>query len=171
MLATNIGNDLSRLFGEIDKLSILVGPDKVITPELIEKNIGISKDYNYWELEDSLINRNAMKALRIVDYYERNPKNNPVVVTVGMLFSFFTAVLLVNTAKDRSPAGLMAATGTKSAFRVGKFEAAARQYSTRACVNIISALRQCDCRSKGIGSRQDAFKLLKELIHKILTAR
>lgn len=171
MLATNIGNDLSRLFGEIDKLSILVGPDKVITPELIEKNIGISKDYNYWELEDSLINRNAMKALRIVDYYERNPKNNPVVVTVGMLFSFFTAVLLVNTAKDRSPAGLMAATGTKSAFRVGKFEAAARQYSTRACVNIISYLRQCDCRSKGIGSRQDAFKLLKELIYKILTAR
>ena len=171
MLATNIGNDVSRLYGEIDKLAMLVGPDHRITPELIEKNIGISKDYNYWELEDSIIHRNVEKAFRIVDYYERNPKNNPVVVTVGMLFSFFTSVLLVRTAKDKSPGGLMAATGSKSTFRIGKFEAAARQYSTLACVNIIGYLRQCDCNSKGIGSRQDAFKLLKELVYKIVMAR
>lgn len=168
MLAMNIGNDVSRLFGEIDKLKLLVGTDNRITPELIERNIGISKDYNYWELEDSVIQRNAAKAYRIVDYYERNPKNNPVVLTVSMLFSFFSAVLLVQTAKDRSPAGLMAACGTKSQFRLRKFEQASRNYSKRAVVNIISALRECDVKSKGIGSRQDAYRLLKELIYKIM---
>ena len=168
MLAMNIGNDVSRLFGEIDKLKLLVGADKRITPELIERNIGISKDYNYWELEDSVIQRNAAKAYRIVDYYERNPKNNPVVLTVSMLFSFFSAVLLVQTAKDRSPAGLMAACGSKSQFRLRKFEQASRNYSKRAVVNIISALRECDVKSKGIGSRQDAYRLLKELIYKIM---
>ena len=168
MLAMNIGNDVSRLFGEIDKLKLLVGADNRITPELIERNIGISKDYNYWELEDSVIQRNAAKAYRIVDYYERNPKNNPVVLTVSMLFSFFSAVLLVQTAKDRSPAGLMAACGTKSQFRLRKFEQASRNYSKRAVVNIISALRECDVKSKGIGSRQDAYRLLKELIYKIM---
>ena len=168
MLAMNIGNDVSRLFGEIDKLRMLVGPDNRITPELIERNIGISKDYNYWELEDAVIRRDAAKAFRIVDYYERNPKNNPVVLTVSMLFSFFTSVLLLQTAKDRSPGGLMAATGTKSTFRLGKFEQAARKYSKLACVNIISYLRECDVKSKGIGSRQDAYRLLKELIFKIM---
>lgn len=168
MLAMNIGNDVSRLFGEIDKLKLLVGKDNRITPELIEKNIGISKDYNYWELEDAVIRRDAAKAYRIIDYFERNPKNNPVVLTVTMLFSFFASVLLVQVSKDRSPAALMAAAGTKSQFRLGKFEQAARNYSKLATVNIISHLRECDVKSKGIGSRQDAYRLLKELIYKIM---
>lgn len=172
MLATNIGNDVSRLFGEIDKLRLLAGENGVITPELVEKNIGISKDYNYWELEDAIINKNATKAFRIVDYFEKKSKNSTdVIITIGNLFSFFTGVLMVNTAKDKSPSGLMAATGNKSPFRIRKFESAARQYSTVACVNIISYLRQCDVGSKGIESRQGAFKLLKELIFKILNSR
>ncbi|MBR1934568.1 MAG: DNA polymerase III subunit delta [Muribaculaceae bacterium] len=170
MLASNIGNDISRLFGEIDKLKLLVGNDNRITPELIERNIGISKDYNYWELEDAIIKRDAAKAYRIVDYYERNPKNNPVVLTISMLFSFFASVLLVQTSKDRSPAALMAAAGTKSQFRLSKFEQAARNYSKIAVVNTISNLRRTDVMSKGIGSRQDAYRLLNELIYKIMHA-
>lgn len=168
MLTANIGNDISRLTGEIDKLKLLVGSDKRITPELIDRNIGISKDYNYFELEDALLRRDAAKVYRIVDYYERNHKDNPVVVTVSMLFGFFSNVLLYHTSRDRSQAGLMAATGTKSAFRLGKFRDAAQTYSSMGCVAIISYLRQCDAKSKGLGSRQDSYALLKDLMYNIL---
>lgn len=168
MLADFIGNDLSRLFSELDKLKLLVGDDKKITPELIERNIGISKDYNNFELEDALATKNATKAYRIIDYYEKNPKNNPVVVTVSMLFGFFSSVLLVRASKDQSQQALLAAAGTKSVFRLGKFKDAARYYSTQACVNIIGYLRECDVRSKGMGSRQDSYALLRELVYKIL---
>lgn len=168
MLADFIGNDLSRMFGELDKLKLLVGADNNITPELIERNIGISKDFNNFELEDALITRNATKAYRIIDYFEKNPKNNPVIATVSMLFNFFAGVLLVRTSKDQSQAALLAAAGTKSVWRLGKFKEAGRYYSTQACVNIIGYLRECDVRSKGMGSRQDAYDLLKELIYKIL---
>lgn len=168
MLADFIGNDLSRLFSELDKLKLLVGDNKNITPELIERNIGISKDYNNFELEDALATKNATKAYRIIDYYEKNPKNNPVVVTVSMLFGFFSSVLLVRTCKDQSQQALLAAAGTKSVFRLGKFKDAARYYSTQACVNIIGYLRECDVRSKGMGSRQDSYALLRELVYKIL---
>ena len=168
MLADFIGSDLSRLFSELDKLKLLVGDDKKITPELIERNIGISKDYNNFELEDALATKNATKAYRIIDYYEKNPKNNPVVVTVSMLFGFFSSVLLVRASKDQSQQALLAAAGTKSVFRLGKFKDAARYYSTQACVNIIGYLRECDVRSKGMGSRQDSYALLRELVYKIL---
>lgn len=168
MLADFIGNDLSRMFSELDKLKLLVADDNNITPELIERNIGISKDFNNFELEDALITRNAAKAYRIIDYFEKNPKNNPVVVTVSMLFGFFSGVLLVRASKDQSQAALLAAAGTKSVWRLGKFKEAARYYSTQACVNIIGYLRECDVRSKGMGSRQDQYVLLKELIYKIL---
>lgn len=168
MLADFIGNDLSRMFSELDKLKLLVAADNNITPELIERNIGISKDFNNFELEDALITRNAAKAYRIIDYFEKNPKNNPVVVTVSMLFGFFSGVLLVRASKDQSQAALLAAAGTKSVWRLGKFKEAARYYSTQACVNIIGYLRECDVKSKGMGSRQDQYALLKELIYKIL---
>ena len=168
MIADFIGNDISRLFGELDKLRIIVGEQNTITPELIENNIGISKDYNNYELEDALRMRRADKAYRIIDYYEKNPQNNRIPPTLSMLFSFFTNVLIVRSSKDKSIAGLMAATGNKSEYRIKKFQDAASNYSTRACVNIISYLRECDVKSKGIGSRQDKFALLRELIYKIL---
>ena len=171
MMAEFVGTDLSRLFGELDKLRILVeGNPQGITPELIERNIGISKDYNNFELEDALRRRDALKAYSIIDYFEKNPKNNPVQNTVGMLFSFFSNVLIVRATKDQSPSSLMAATGNKSSWRIEKFCAAARNFSTQACVNIITYLRECDVKSKGMGSHQDSYALLRELIYKILHA-
>lgn len=171
MLADFIGSDLSRLFGELDKLRILVeDSSQGITPDLIEKNIGISKDYNNFELEDALRRRDGVKAYRIITYFEKNPKNNPTVVTVSMLYSFFSSVLIVRAAKDKSPAALMEATGTKSQWRLNKFTEAARNYSTQACVNIIGYLRECDVKSKGVGSTQDSYALLHELVYKILHA-
>ena len=169
MLADHIGTDIARLFSELDKLAMLA-EDKNITPLLIEQNIGISKDFNNFELEEALARRDAAKAYRIVDYFERNPKNNPSVVSVAMLFSFFSNVLLAATARDKSVEGIMAIVGTRSQWRARKFIEATRMYNTRSLVNIIGYLRQCDTRSKGIGSRQDQYALLKELVYKILHA-
>ena len=169
MLADHIGTDIARLFGELDKLAMLAD-DKNITPQLIEMNIGISKDFNNFELEDALARRDAAKAFRIVDYYEHNPKNNPLMICVAMLFSFFSSVLLAATARDKSLEGIMEVVGARNSWRVRKFIDATRVYNTRALVNIIGYLRECDTRSKGIGSRQDQYALLKELVYKILHA-
>jgi DNA polymerase-3 subunit delta len=169
MLADHIGTDISRQFSELDKLAIL-SEDKNITPLLIERNVGISKDFNNFELEDALARRNALKAFRIVDYFERNPKNNPTPQVVGMISTFFTNALIASTARDKSPESVMALVGTSSTWRARKFLDAARMYNTRSLINIIGYLRECDTRSKGIGSRQDQYALLKELVYKILHA-
>lgn len=168
MLTEFIGNDLARLFTEIDKLKILATAGQGITPELIEKNVGISKDYNYFELEDALGRRDAVKAFRIVDYFRKNPKNNPTVLTITQMYGFFSSVLLVRTCRDRSRPALLKAAGTSSEWRLRKFEDIAGRYSTQALVNIIRYLRECDTKSKGINSRQDSYELLRELIYKIL---
>lgn len=177
MLADHIGTDIARLFSEIDKLSLLAENEsstptglRSITPALIERNIGISKDFNNFELEDALARRDAAKAFRIVDYFERNPKNNPSIASVAMLFSFFSNVLLTSTASDKSVDGIMNIVGTCSQWRARKLLDATRMYNTRSLVNIIGYLRECDTRSKGIESRQDQYALLKELIYKILHA-
>lgn len=169
MLAECVGNDLSRLFGELDKLRILVGDNpQGITPELIERNIGISKDFNTFELQDALMRRNAVKAYRIIDYFERNPKNNPLPPIIAILYGFFANVLIVRATKDKSDQSLLAATGVKSPWQLSKFKEAAARYSTQACVNIIGYLRECDVKSKGMGSLQDGYALLRELVYKIL---
>ena len=169
MLADHIGTDIARMSSELDKL-VMLADDGKITPLLIEQNIGISKDFNNFELEEALSKRDAAKAFRIVDYFEHNPKNNPSVVSVSILFSFFSNVLLAATASDKSPEGIMDLVGTRSIWRARKFLDAARMYNTRSLVNIIGYLRECDTRSKGIGSRQDQYALLKDLVYKILHA-
>ena len=169
MLADHIGTDINRQFSELDKLAIL-SQDKNITPLLIERNVGISKDFNNFELEDALAKRDAAKAFRIVDYFERNPKNNPTMQVVAMLFSFFSATLIASTVRGKSPEAVAAIVGASSAWRARKFLDATRMYNTRSLVNIIGFLRECDTRSKGIGSRQDQYALLKVLIYKILHA-
>ena len=169
MLADHIGTDIARLFSELDKL-VLLAEDKNISPELIERNIGISKDFNNFELEDALARRDAAKAFRIVDYFEHNPKKNPTQPVVSMLFSFFSNTLLAATARDKSPEAVMKDTGASSAWRARKFLEATRIFSIPSLVNIIGYLRECDTRSKGIGSRQDQYALLKDLVYKILHA-
>ena len=168
MLASNIGTDLARMFGEIDKLLLLVGPSRKITPELVEQNVGISKDYNNFELEDAIIIRDGTKAFKIIDYYEKNGNERASMSVVGSLFSFFTNVLLVRTSRDKSIDGLMEQCNNRSKFRIGKFVEAAKHYSTASCVAIISHLRECDIKTKGVDSLQGSSALLKELIYKIV---
>lgn len=171
MLKDYIGNDIERLSSEIDKLTLVLSKDKnEITPELIEKNIGISKDYNNFELENAISERNLAKSLRIVKYFQQNPKSNPTVLTTSLLFSFFSNLLLIHTCKDKSEQGLMNQVETKSPYRLRKFMEATRFYSASSCFKSIGYLREFDVKSKGVGSRQNEYDLLEELIYKVINS-
>lgn len=171
MLRDYIGVDLSRLYNEIGKLALILGPGAMITPEAIERNIGISKDYNNFELIDAINSRNAAKAFAIVAYFTDNPKNNPTVMTVSSLFNQFSNLLIYHYTRDKSPSGYMDALGLRSPWALKGYELAARNYNVRQTIEIISAIREFDTRSKGIGSRQNEYALLKDLVYHILTAR
>ena len=168
MMADYVGTDVSHLVNEMDKLIMLVGEGGRITPEVIERNIGISKDYNNFELEDAIKFRKVEKAFRIIDYFTKNPRKNPSVVTVSLLFNYFSTLLLALTAKDKSERGIMAQIDTKSPYRVKMVMEGAKNYNTAQCVNIIGYIREFDRKSKGMDSRQGEYVLLRELIAKIL---
>ena len=171
MMKDYVGTDISRLYSDIDKLAIIMKKGETITPEIIERNIGISKDYNNFELENAMRDRNAVKALKIVNYFEKNPKNNPVILTTALLFSLYSNLLLIHTSKDKSQQGLMNAIGTQSTYRLGIYLNAAKNYSASACFQAIGHLRNLDTKSKGIKSRQNEYELLRECILKILYTR
>ncbi|MCH5326221.1 MAG: DNA polymerase III subunit delta [Duncaniella sp.] len=170
MLRDYIGTDLSRLYNEIGKLSLILGKGSMITPEAIERNIGISKDYNNFELIDAINTRNANKAFTIVRYFANNPKSNPVVMTVTALFNHFSNILVYHYTADKTKNGYMNALGFRNDWQLKFFEPATRAYNVRQTIEIISAIRECDARSKGIGSKTDEYSLLNDLIFRILTA-
>lgn len=126
MLRDYIGTDLSRLYNEIDKLALILGLGAMITPESIERNIGISKDYNNFELIDAINSRNAAKVFKIVDYFTSNPKNNPTVMTVSTLFNHFSNLLIYHYTRDKSPSGYMDALGFRNTWQLKPYETAAR---------------------------------------------
>lgn len=168
LLTEFLGNDLSRIDNELKKLFLVCGPSKEITPALIEENIGISKDYNNFELQKSLGEKNAFKAIQIVQYFEANPKNNPLVVTIGVLYSYFTKLMLLHSAADKSPKGLAVAMGVNPFF-VKDYQAAAGKYNLAKLSSIIAFLREADTRSKGMeNSTTDEGQIMRELVYKIL---
>ncbi|MCM1164091.1 MAG: DNA polymerase III subunit delta [Muribaculaceae bacterium] len=171
MLRDYIGTDLSRLYNEIDKLALILGKGAMITPEAIERNVGISKDFNNFELVDALTKRNPRRAFEIVKYFANNPKNNPVTVTLSTLFNLFSNILIYHYTADKSPSGYMNALEFRNEWQLKYFEPAPRAYNVRQTIEIISAIRRCDTRSKGIGARQDEYDLLNDLIFHILTVR
>ena len=171
MLADFVGNNLSRLSKELDKLVLLLPENgaKRITPELVEQNVGISKEYNNFELLKAIATKDVLKANRIAQYFEKNPKNNPIQATLPVLFNYFSNLLICYYAKDRSENGLMAALGLRGAFQVKDYVLGMRNYPAMKVFNIIHDIRITDARSKGVdnSSASDA-ELLKELLYKIL---
>lgn len=170
MMAEFVGTDLSRMAGELEKLvlTLPVG-QKRITPELIERNIGISKDYNNYELRSALIAKNVLKANKIIKYFEENPKTNPIQMTLSVLFNFFSNLMLVYYAPDKTEQGVALQLGLKSPWQAREYLAAVRKFSGVKVMEIIGEIRYCDARSKGVenSSLKDG-ELLRELIYKIL---
>jgi DNA polymerase III subunit delta len=169
MLSEFLGTDLSKLVNEVDKL-ILTKPSEShsITPELIEKNIGISKDFNVFELQVALVNKDVLKANRIVRYFAENKKANPMVLTLSQLFKFFSDLMIYHYLSDKSQSAVASELRINPYF-VKDYQKAAQSFGAWKTMNIISWIRKTDARYKGIDNTStDEGELLKELVFKIL---
>lgn len=169
MLSDYLGNDLSKLTNEIAKLLIaLPAGQKQITPNLIEENIGISKDYNNFELLKAVIEKNTFKVNQIADYFEKNPKNNPLIVTLIVLFNFYSNLMICYWAKNKTDQGIAAELGFRNPYQAKDYVTALRNYNAFKCMEILSLLRTYDAKCKGVDnvSTPDG-ELLKELLYKI----
>ncbi|MCM1296760.1 MAG: DNA polymerase III subunit delta [Muribaculaceae bacterium] len=170
ILIEYIGNSLQKLFGEIDKLIVAAGPGaQRITGAMVEENIGISKEFNNFELTKAIATKDYPKTLRILDYFRKNPKNNPSVMTTAILFKFFSQLIVAHYTQDKSERGLMETLQAKSAYALKDIREGLARYTPRQTLAAISALREFDCKSKGIGSLQNEYDLQRELIFKIFT--
>jgi DNA polymerase III subunit delta len=169
MLSEFLGTDLSKLVNELEKL-VLTKPADVprITPELVEKNIGISKDFNVFELQSALIDKDVLKANRIIRYFSENKKANPLVLVLSQLFKFFSDLMMYHYLPDKSQ-GAVASELKINPYFVKDYQKAAQSFGAWKTMNIISFIRETDARYKGIDNPStDEGDLMKELIFKIL---
>ena len=170
MLADFVGADLSRLTGELEKLIITLPKGHTrVTPEQIEKNIGISKDYNNFELRSALVEKDVLKANKIIKYFEENPKTNPIQMTLSLLFGFFSNLMLAYYAPEKSEQGIANMLGLRTPWQAKDYLAAMRRYNGVKTIQIIGEIRYADAKSKGVGnpSLSDG-DILRELVFKIL---
>jgi DNA polymerase-3 subunit delta len=167
LLTEFLGNDLVKISNELDKLAILSTKDPIITPEIIERNIGISKDFNNFELQKAVLQRDVRKAFLIANYFKQNPRKNPLLVTVATLYGYFSKLLgihlLTNKSKDNIISKLKIPPFFYNDYEMGK-----RNYSVKEVVQIIEYLQEYDLKSKGVNniSTEDG-ELLRELLCKI----
>jgi DNA polymerase-3 subunit delta len=169
LLTEFLGTDLHKIVNELDKLLITVNAGTtVITSSLIEKNIGISKDYNNFELQKATGEKDILKSNMIVKYFSENPGDNPVNLTIASLFSLFTKILTYHYLPDKSKNNVASFLKIHPYF-VKDYEIAARKYNSLKTIQIIELLRTYDLKTKGIGDAgTEPGELLKELVYKIL---
>ena len=172
MLGEFVGTNLSRLFNEIDKLAEILGRGAMVTPEAVERNIGISKDYNNFELVDAVACKDTARMMRIAAYFEANQKQNPYVVTAATLFGFFADLLEAHYTRDKSDAGLQKSLGLnpRNSFALRRIKAGMANYNAFNVIEILDAIRRYDAMSKGSGSRMDPYRMLADLLFHIATA-
>lgn len=167
MLVEFLGTDLSKIANELDKLAIILPKGSTITPKIIEDNIGFSKDYNNFELRKAIGEKNQLKAYQIADYFAQNPKDNPLVVTTGLIFGFFSQLLQYHGLKDKNPANAAKVLKVNPYF-LKDYDVALKNYPMKKVSQIVAVLRDIDVKSKGVGAnalpQQD---LLKEMLVKI----
>ena len=170
ILTDYLGNNLSKLTNELEKLIISLPENhRKITSELIETNIGISKDFNNFELQSAIAGRDILKANRILKYFKENPKNNPITSTLSVLYNFFSNLMICHFSKDKSENSLMALLDLRFNFQVSDYMKALRIYNSFKSLEIIALLREYDAKSKGFGnSSASDGDLMKELAYKIM---
>jgi DNA polymerase-3 subunit delta len=168
LLVEYLGGDLSKIANELEKLMLNIPPKSAITPDNIEKYIGISKEFNVFELNKALASKNVLKANQIITHFAMNPKENPIQKVIPIVFSFFLKLLLYQTNVQKvNPADLKSIVGTPF---LTEYESAARLFTVQKTAMIISYLREYDVKSKGVDSTAsvEGGDLLKELVFKIL---
>lgn len=168
LLAEYLGTDLSRISNELDKLMINLPDKSEITVEQVQSNIGISKEYNVFELQNALGKKDILKANRIVNYFSANDKDHPMVVSVSSLYNYFSKLLTYHFLPDKSKNVAAPALGVHPFF-LADYEKAAKLYRPLKLKAIIADLREYDLKSKGVNNGSvDEGELLKELVFKIL---
>ncbi|AIG29863.1 DNA polymerase III subunit delta [Flavobacterium psychrophilum] len=167
MLVDFLGTDLSKIANELDKLAIILPQGSTITPAIIEENIGFSKDFNIFEFRKAIGERNQLKSYKIADHFAQNPKDNPMVVTTSLVFSFFIQLLKYHGLKDKNPKTVAPILGV-SPFFLKDYDIALRNYPMKKVSQIVASLRDIDVKSKGVGANAlPQSDLLKEMLVKI----
>ncbi len=168
LLTEFLGADLGKIVNEIQKLLINIPAGAEINEDYVEKNIGISKDYNVFELQKALARRDVVKANQIILYFAANPRENPLVKIIPILSAYFSKILNYHYLPDKSKNSVAAALAIKPFF-VTDYQQAARTFGVGKTISVISLLREYDLKSKGVdnASASDG-ELMKELIFKIL---
>ena len=168
LLGEFVGNELSKIVNELSKLFISMKPGEEITEELIERNIGISKDFNVFELQKALAKKDVFKANMIIRYFASNPRENPLVKIIPSLYSYFTKILIYHYLPDKSKNNAAAALGVNPFF-IQDYVTAAKNYPVNRCVAIVSILREYDLKAKGLdnASANDG-ELMKEMVFRML---
>ncbi|MEJ7693716.1 DNA polymerase III subunit delta [Daejeonella sp.] len=169
LLAEYLGNDLSKVANELEKLMLNVKKGDEINSSDVENNIGISKEYNVFELQSAIARKDAFKVNQIINYFAANPKNNPIQLLLGTLNTYFSKVLKYHYATDKSAAGLARELGV-APFFVKDYEIAGRSFSKQKTFQVISYLRECDLKTKGVDAsgNTEQGELMKELLFKII---
>jgi len=168
LLVDHLGTNLEKIANELDKLLISLSAGSTITPKDIEENIGISKDFNIFELQNAISSRNALKANQIVKYFAQNPKENPFILTVNALYSFFSKILLVHGTSDKSQQGIAKALKVHPFF-AKDYITAAKAFNISKLVYIVAVLREYDLKSKGVNNNSmPEGELLREMIFKMI---
>lgn len=171
IVAEYLGTDLAKIANELDKLALNLAPGTEINEKHIEDNIGISKDYNVFELQKAIGQRDVLKANRIVNYFAANPGKNPMVTVVSALFNYFSKVYMFHFVADKPESDILSALGLRSAFFLRDYKAAARNFRVAQTEHIIGILREYDLKSKGVDynstGKQDG-DLMKEMVWRIL---
>ena len=168
LLAEYLGNDLSRIANELSKLKMILKDGEILDEKLVEMHIGISKDFNVFELQKALGQKNAEKAMKIAYYIGKNPKSNPFVMMIGNLYNFFSNIIIYHTMHGQSQQSIASAMGVNPYF-IKDYAEAARFYPLKHATRVISILREIDLKNKGLGANQtEESELLKEMVYKIL---
>lgn len=170
MICESIGSDLCRIASEMDKLSIaLPAGTSAITPELVEEHIGISKEFNNFELQNAIVNKDVYKANKIIKYFAQNPKKNPIQMTLALLFGFFSNLMMAYYSPDKSERGVADFLGLKSTWGVGDYIKAMRNYRAVHVMEVLHLIRLADAQTKGAeGASAPDGEIMRELLYKIL---
>jgi DNA polymerase III subunit delta len=169
LIAEYLGSDLSKVANELDKLALNFAKGTTITTDHVQDQIGISKEYNVFELQKALGQRQAEKAFRIVQNFIANPKSNPLVVVISSLYNYFSNVYMLQFLKSSSDAEMVKALKLRSEFFLKEYKETLKQYNRLQAEKVLHLLKEYDLRSKGVNNDSTPEgELLRELVYKIL---